>query len=83
MDKPICTDMRVQTSRGGKIAIVDYGKNVSDWSLSMSRSYAIPEGMSDEEIDAFQVSVYDSLVALIEPLDQAEYDERYEQREWE
>lgn len=80
--QPVCTGVNIQTNRGGKIAIVDFGKISSGWGVSMSRSFAIPEDWTQEQIDAFQVEQYNNLAALIEPIDQAEYDVRYANREW-
>lgn len=82
MDQPVCTDISVQTNRGGKIAIVDFGKVTSNWGLSMSRTFSIPEDWTQAQIDEFQVMQYENLAALIEPIDQTEYDLRYEAKEW-
>lgn len=80
--EPVCTGVSVQTNRGGKIAIVDFGKITSNWGLSMSRQFDIPVDWTQDQIDAFQLEQYENLAALIAPLDQEEYDQRYEVKEW-
>lgn len=82
MSEPRCIEVSIQHSGGGKVAILEYGKITSNWGLSLSRRYEIPEDWTQENIDEFQLKQHNHLHALIEPLDQAEFDQRYEQREW-
>jgi hypothetical protein len=81
-DEPRCIEVSVQYSGGGKVAIRDFGKITSNWGVSMSRRYEVPEGFSEEDIDAFQVTKRDELKALVEPIDQEEFDLRYAQHKW-
>lgn len=80
--EPRCISVNVQTQGGGKVAIKDFGKISSGWGMSFSRSFEIPEDWSPEAIDEFQLAQQKHLADLIEPLDQAEFDVRYEQRDW-
>lgn len=80
--EPKCIEVSVQYSGGGKVAIKEYGKITTNWGVSMSRRYEIPEGMTEEQIDEFQVEKRKELRDLVDPIDQAEFQERYEQRDW-
>lgn len=82
LENPVCTSVSVQTNRGGKVAIVDFGKINSGWGISMSRNYDVPTDWTDEQVDGFQLEAVNNLAKLIQPLDQAEYDVRYEAKEW-
>jgi hypothetical protein len=74
--EPKCIEISVQHSGGGKVSIRDYGAIQSNWGLSMSRRFEIPEDWTQKQIDEFQLAEHDRLHLLIEPLDQAEFDER-------
>jgi hypothetical protein len=82
MSEPRCIEISVQASGGGKVAIKEYGKITSNWGVSMSRRFEIPEDWDQEQIDEFQIDQRQHLRDLIEPVDQAEFDERYAQRDW-
>lgn len=82
MSEPRCIEASVQHSGGGTVAIMDYGKIKSNWGLSMSRRFEIPEDWTQNQIDEFQLAQNEHLHQLIEPIDEAEFNERYEQREW-
>lgn len=81
-EEPRCVEVVVQRSGGGKVAIKEYGKVSSQWGVSFSRRYIVPEDWDDDRVDEFQIAKSDELRALIEPIDQAEFDERYKQRDW-
>jgi hypothetical protein len=82
MSEVKCIEVSVQHSGGGKVTIVDFGKVQSNWGVSMSRRFEIPADWSDKRIDEFQLAENDRLHKLIEPIDQEEYETRYEQRDW-
>lgn len=82
MAEPRCIEASVQHSGGGKVAILEYGKITSNWGLSMSRRFEIPADWTQEQIDEFQLEQNEHLHKLIEPLDEAEFGDRYEQRDW-
>lgn len=81
-DEPVCVEITVSASAGGKIAINDYGKRVSDWSVFMSKKLIIPEGWTQEQVDEFQSKTYDELYAKVDEIDQREHDLRWEAKEW-
>jgi hypothetical protein len=82
-EQPRIVEVSVNFNGGGKVAIVDFGKLSSDYGASISRRYAIPESMSEEDIAIFEVEKVLELKEQLEPILQAEFDERYERREWE
>jgi hypothetical protein len=82
MAEPKCVEVSVQHSGGGRVTIVDFGKVQSNWGVSMSRRFEIPADWSQKQIDDFQLAENNHLHELIEPIDQDEYEVRYEQRDW-
>jgi hypothetical protein len=82
MSEPRCVEISVQASGGGKVAIKEYGKIASNWGVSMTRRFEVPEDWDQDQIDEFQIDQRQHLRELIEVIDQAEFDERYEQRDW-
>lgn len=82
MSEPKCIEISVQHSGGGKVAIRDYGKISSNWGVSMTRRYEIPEDWTEEQVDEFQIVKNDHLHELIEIVDQDELDARLAQAEW-
>ena len=80
--EPKCVEVSVQWSTGGKVAIQSYGNVTSNYGASLSRRYALPDGMTDKEIDSFQVAKRQELQDLLEPVDQAAFDERFAQRDF-
>lgn len=81
-EQPVCTEITVSHSADGKIAINDYGKRSSGWGIFFSQKYIIPEGWTQEEVDAFQKERHDEIFQTVEELDQREHDVRWEAREW-
>lgn len=81
-DEPRCIEASVQYSGGGKVSIKEYGKITSNWGLSMSRRYEIPEDWTEEQIDEFQVAKRQHIFDLVDPIDEGEFQARYKQRDW-
>jgi hypothetical protein len=81
--EPQIKEITVNFHGGGKVAIVDYGKLSSEYGGSITRTYSIPEGMTEEDVAIFEVEKVLELKEQLEPVLQAEFDERYERREWE
>lgn len=81
-EEPRCIEVSVQYSGSGKVAIKEYGKISSGWSVSMSRRYEVPQGMTEEGIDNFQIERRQHLRDILDPIDEAEFEERYKQRDW-
>lgn len=82
MSEPRCVQVSVQWNIGGKVAIKEYGKITSNYGASMSRVFEIPEDWTQEQIDEFQVNQRQQLEDLLDPVDQAHFDLRYDQRDW-
>lgn len=81
LDTPRCVEVSVTRSQGGKVAIVKYDHN-SDWFISMSRRFAVPEGWDQDAIDAFQVEEHDKLKAIVDAMDTEEMNTRLEAADW-
>ena len=81
MSQPKLSQIGVTVSRGGKVALREYGKHTSDYFASFTRTYSIPDDWSNEDAEVFQVREYDRLVELADPLDEYEYVLRYNQSE--
>lgn len=80
--EPKCVEMTVSRGGGGKIAIVDYGRHTSDYSIFLSRKYVVPDDWTDEQVDEFQVAAQQHLFELIDPIDSAEMDGRLNHANW-
>lgn len=81
-DEPRALEITVSHSGGGAVALMEYSKVKSDWSIFFSRRYAIPEGWTEEQVDDFQLQLSEKLHNLIEPIDQAELDSRLKEADW-
>lgn len=77
--EPRCLEVSVTRSGGGKVALQDYGNHNSDWFISMGRRFEIPQDWDQDQIDAFQLEKHDELLALVDPLDEAAFEERASQ----
>lgn len=82
LDAPRCTQISINWNISGKIAVVDYGKHTSGYGASFSRTYEIPDGWDRDAIDEFQEEERQHLQELLDPIDQAGYDERIEEANW-
>jgi hypothetical protein len=78
VSEPRCIEVSVTRSQGGKISIVKYDHS-SDWFNSMGRRYEMPEDWTQDQIDEFHIEKQAELEAIIDALDQADYDVRAEQ----
>jgi hypothetical protein len=81
-EPPRCIEVRVNFGGDGKVAIKEYGKISSGYHASITRAYTIPEEWGDKEIETFEQDLIMTLRDELEPILQAEFDERYEQRDW-
>lgn len=79
MNEPLCVTATISRQQSGNVALKEYGKLSSGYQVFMSRTYQIPEDWTQEQIDEFQLKTHDHLQSLIEPLDQAGYEERVAQ----
>lgn len=81
-NEPVCLEVTVSASAGGKVAINDYGKRSSDWSVFMSEKFQIPPGWTQEQVDAFLDEKYQALYEKVDAIDTREHDIRWEQKQW-
>jgi hypothetical protein len=74
--QPQIIEVNVHYGGDGKVAIEDYGKESSGYSMSLSQRYAIPASWSEEEALAFQMAKVLELKETVEPILQEERDLR-------
>lgn len=80
MAEPICTEISVSASVGGKVQIVKF-EYTADFHYSMSRKFSIPEDWDAKEIKNFQQDKTLMLRQELEHIAQAEMDELIKQRD--
>lgn len=80
MTKPLCTEVTVSASVGGKVQIVKY-EYTADFHYSQSRKYSVPEEWSEQDVTDFQNTATIGLREELETLAQAEVDELIRQRD--
>lgn len=74
-EQPRCVEVSASFSSGGKVSIEKYDWS-SDWHTSMSRRYEIPEGWSEEEIEAFQYAKWQELYDVVDAISDEEAEKR-------
>ena len=77
-ESPQLREINISFSAGGKVSIVKYDVS-SDYHISASKRYEIPDGMSEEDVAAFEEQKYNELRQLIDDRANAEFEERYNQ----
>lgn len=82
MNEPRIKEVRVHFGGEGKVAIKDYGKISSGYSANITRAYEMPSDWTHEQVMAFELRMLTDIHDQLEPVLQAEYDERYDVREW-
>lgn len=80
MGEPVCTEVNVSASIGGKMQIVQYEWS-QDYHFSHSRKFSVPEDWTERQIQEFQQAETIKLRVELEPLAQAEVDEYQRQRD--
>lgn len=78
MSEPVLKEININFSAGGKVSIIKYDIS-SDYHVSASRRYEIPESWTDDEIREFEAKVYEEVRLTVDERAQAEFDERFEQ----
>lgn len=73
--QPRCVEVSASYSAGGKVSIEKYDWS-SDWHGSMSRRFEIPEGWTDEEIEAFQYTQFQAIYDVVDAIDTEESEKR-------
>lgn len=76
--EPKLKEINVSFSAGGKVQIIKFDVS-SDYHISASERYEIPEEMSNEDARAFRDAKYTEIRALVDAQAQAEFDDRWEQ----
>lgn len=79
-DSPVCTEVTISASVGGKVQIVKY-EYTADFHYSQSRKYSVPESWSEQDVTDFQNTATIGLREELETLAQAEVDELIRQRD--
>lgn len=80
--EPRCIEVRVNFGGGGKVAIKEYGKISSDYHASITRAYTIPPDWTDDDVTEFELAMIAKLHQELDPVFNAEFNERYDQRDW-
>lgn len=80
MSEPVCTEVNVSASVGGKVQIVKY-EYTADYHYSMSRKYSVPEDWTEQDVRDFQQDKTITLRENLEGIAQGEMDELTKQRD--
>lgn len=82
MSEAKCTEMNIHVGGGGKVAIVDYGKLSSEYSVSVSQRYAIPDDWTEDQVTSWRAAKLIELRDIVDPIVQTEQDERLQHANW-
>jgi hypothetical protein len=77
--QPKCKEVVCSASVGGTVQIVKYEVG-QKYHYSMSRTYEIPEGWTEQDVNDFQNDKEIEIRGFIEPIAQAELDELFAQK---
>lgn len=83
MSEATCIETRIHRGGDGKVAIVDYGKISSGYSVNVTRTYTVPEDWDEAQIEAFELAKLAEFKDRIDPILDAEFQERWDQHVWE
>ena len=81
--QPQCIETGMHFGGGGKVAIIDFGKVSSDYSMHISRKYAVPEHWTEEQVGTFELTKLAELREMLDPLLDHEFNVRFDQHVWE
>lgn len=81
MSEPKLEQVGFTASVGGKVQIIQY-KLSSDYFVSASRTYSIPEDWDNSQAEDFQVEQMLRLRDLVDSAGQAEFEALHEQSDW-
>lgn len=76
--EPVLREININFSAGGKVAIVKFDET-SDWHLSSSQRWEIPENWTQEQAQQFELEKYIELREMVDARSQIERDERFDQ----
>lgn len=78
--EPICTEILVSSSIGGKVQIVKY-EYTADFHYSMSRKYDVPSEWTEQDVKDFQQDRTIELRSQVEGFAETEMEELLKQRD--
>jgi hypothetical protein len=78
MSEARLTEVTLSNSAGGKIQIIKFDE-ASDYHVSETRKFSIPEDWTDDQVDEFLIVQREELRTHVDTLAQRERDERAEQ----
>lgn len=76
---PQLVETRIHRGGDGKVAIMDYGKVSSGYSVNITRSYQIPEDWDAEQVEEFENQQLDELKVKVDEILDKEFTERWNQ----
>lgn len=76
--EPQVLEVSANFSAGGKVSIVKYDVS-SDYHVSISKKYAIPEDWDDERATDFLLEKYDEIRSMVDERSDNEFEARFEQ----
>lgn len=71
-------EVAINCTAGGKVAIEKYGNITSDYGISHSLKFQIPEDWTEEQAKEFQAEQYAELRGIVDAYAQLEHDERFQ-----
>jgi hypothetical protein len=77
--QPKLIEVSINASAGGKVAIEEYAKIASDYTVNMSRRFQIPEDWTVEEAKEFHLKERAELRAIVDKMADEEFEERFGQ----
>lgn len=80
--EPRCIESRIHRGGGGKVAIMEYGKVSSDYSVNITRAYEIPAGWTEDQVTEFEAEKLAEFKERLDPVLDDEFEERWNQRQW-
>ena len=83
MSEPQVIETTINRGGGGKVAIMEYGKIGSDYHVSITRKYAIPEDWTEDDFNEFEATKLKEFKDRLDPVLDEEFEERWSQRLWE
>jgi hypothetical protein len=79
-EQPVCTEIVCHSAVGGSVQIVKF-EYTAKYNFSITRTYSIPDGWTEDDVDDFQQDKVIELRGKLEPIDEAEMAELLRQRD--
>lgn len=77
-EQPKLSEINISFSVGGKVQIIKFDIS-SDYHVSLSRKWEIPEDWTNEQAEAWQLEQLAKLRAVVDVVGQKEFDDRFSQ----